>query len=188
MVFDAVSAKKMQTANRKEKKIKKKIDRINQVYPVTGVTEEGYIKTKVGFGEAVFEILNVQKYDLYLMDEHEFDFVTSNNWDLHKLYSYDLKEVYMNFPEDNQRQQEYFKYKIDKATSPAQLEVLNRELAKLEHIEKTYKMRNVYLFVFAPNVTELEERLRYLDRFKHFLGQTPMSIEKKKEILWNLNN
>lgn len=190
MQFDAIEVKNSSSKvkSRKNKKIEKQINKINKVYPINGVTDEGYIKTKIGLYERVFEIFDVKKYDLFLLDDSEIDFVTENNWKMQKLYPFPVKEVYMNFQEDNKEQQEYFKYKIERATSLSQLEVLNNELAKLKFIEKTYEMRDTYVFVFGDNVSDLNKKIDILYRFNNFLELKTMSLDKKKNILNKLNN
>jgi hypothetical protein len=190
MQFDAIKVKNSnnKTKSRKNKKIEKQINKINKVYPIVGIIEEGYIKTKIGLYEAVFEIFDVKKYDLFLLDDSEIDFVTENNWKMQKLYPYPLKEVYMNFQEENREQQEYFKYKIERATSLSQLEVLNNELEKLKFIEKTYEMRDTYIFVFGDNVLDLNKKIDLLYRFNNFLELKKISLDKKKKILNKLNN
>ncbi|MCA1028837.1 hypothetical protein [Cytobacillus kochii] len=189
MEFDAIKEKaSKRPKNRKDKKLAKQINKVNQVYPIAGITAEGFIKSKVGFTEVFFEILDVQKYDLYMMDDNEFNFVTENNWNFHKQVSFPIKKVYMNFPEENQLQQEYFKHKIETSTSPIQINVLNNELEKLKHIERNYETRDCYLFIFAKNSDELNKRIDVVKRFDNFLGTKKMSIEKKKKILFRLNN
>lgn len=190
MQFDAIKVKNSssKSKSRKNEKIEKEINKINKVYPIVGVTDEGYIKTKIGLYEAVFEIFDVRKYDLFLLDNSEIDFVTENNWRMQKLYPYPLKEVYMNFQEENKEQQKYFKYKIDNTESISQLEVLNNELEKLKFIEKTYEMRDTYLFVFGDNVSDLNKKIDILYRFDNFLELKKTSVEKKKKIIDKLNN
>ncbi|MGL4730906.1 MAG: hypothetical protein ACRCW0_04905 [Clostridium sp.] len=190
MQFDAIKVKNSSSKDksRKNRKIEKEINKINKVYPIVGVTDEGYIKTKIGLYEAVFEIFDVRKYDLFLLDNSEIDFVTENNWRMQKLYPYPLKEVYMNFQEENKEQQKYFKYKIDKTESISQLEVLNNELEKLKFIEKTYEMRDTYLFVFGDNESDLNKKIDILYRFDNFLELKKTSVDKKKKIIDKLNN
>lgn len=190
MQFDAIKVKNSNSKSnsRKNKKIEKQINKINKVYPVKGVTEEGYIRTKIGLYESVFEIFDVKKYDLFLLDDSEIDFVTENNWKMQKLYPHSLKEVYMNFQEENKEQQEYFKYKIERTTSISQLEVLNNELEKLKFIEKTYEMRDTYIFVFGDNVSDLNKKIDNLYRFNNFLELKKISLDKKKKIINKLNN
>lgn len=190
MQFDAIKVKNSSSKDksRKNKKIEKEINKMNKIYPIGGVTNEGYIKTKIGIYELVFEIFDVKKYDLFLLDDSEIDFVTENNWRMQKLYPYPLKEVYMNFQEENKEQQNYFKYKIERTKSISQLEVLNNELEKLKFIEKTYEMRDSYLFVFGENVSDLNKKIDILYRFDNFLELKKISVAKKEKILDKLNN
>lgn len=202
MKFDAIQVKDSNSKSKlkKNKKIEKEINNINKVYPITGVTDEGYIKTKItdegyvkskiGAHETVFEIFDVKKYDLFLLDNSEIDFVTENNWRMQKLYPYALKEVYMNFQEENKEQQKYFKHKIEKdeSLSVRQLEVLKNELEKLKFIEKNYEMRDTYIFVYGDNVSDLNKKLDILYRFNNFLELKKTSIDKKRKILDKLNN
>ncbi|MBW7636333.1 hypothetical protein K1I48_23215 [Bacillus licheniformis] len=190
MAFDAVSEKKKKRsgASRKFKKVQKSLDRINRVYPVCGHTDEGYIKTKVGFREGYFEILDVKHYDTNILDEKEFNFVTESYWKLQQLFSHSLKELHMNLPEDNQAQQAYLKHKIEHTNSIAQLNILNFELEKLKFIEKDYKMRRTYIYVFGKTVEELEKRIEELAPFRNFLEPTPVSLERKIKILHEISN
>lgn len=94
----------------------------------------------------------------------------------------------MNLPEDNQLQQEYIKYKIERTNNFARLRVLNAELEKLKFIEKTYKSRRTYLIVFGRTAEELTKRIDDLTRFTNFLEPQPISIEKKIKILHGMNN
>lgn len=190
MQFDAIKVKNSSSKDksRKNKKIEKEINKMNKIYPIGGVTNEGYIKTKIGIYELVFEIFDVKKYDLFLLDDSEINFVTENNWRMQKLYPYPLKEVYMNFQEENKEQQNYFKYKIERTKSISQLEVLNNELEKLKFIEKTYEMRDSYLFVFGENVSDLNKKIDILYRFDNFLELKKISVAKKEKILDKLNN
>ncbi|AMK74799.1 MULTISPECIES: hypothetical protein [Bacillaceae] len=190
MGFDALSVKKKNQSGstRKLKKIQKSIDRINRVYPVCGYTDEGYVKTKFGLKEGYFEVFDVKHYDTNILDEKEFNFVTESYWKLQQIYSDPLKEVHMNLPEDNQLQQEYIKYKIERTNNFARLRVLNAELEKLKFIEKTYKSRRTYLIVFGRTAEELTKRIDDLTRFTNFLEPQPISIEKKIKILHGMNN
>ncbi|MEK4448627.1 hypothetical protein N1I81_22595 [Bacillus sp. FSL M8-0052] len=190
MAFDALAEKKKKKsgASRKLKKIQKSLDRINRIYPVCGHSEEGYIKTKIGYREGYFEILDVKHYDTNILDEKEFNFVTESYWKLQQLFSHPLKELHMNLPEDNQAQQEYLKHKIEQAKSVAQLNVLNFELEKLKFIEKSYKMRRTYIFVFGKTIEELEKRIDELTPFRNFLEPRPVPLERKIKILYEMNN
>lgn len=191
MPFNAIEEreKARQSKNRREKKALAELNGINRIYPVCGYTDEGFVRTKaLGFIDGFFEILKVRQYDLYKLDAAQYDALTSGQWNLNKLYAPPLKEVYLNFPEDNQEQQNYWKYKIEHTTDPNRLRVQNFELEKLRYIEKKHRMRNVYLCVFGKTEEELKSRLQDLERFKDHLGQEALSLSDKKRVLSSLNN
>ncbi|WP_371979951.1 hypothetical protein [Bacillus velezensis] len=168
--------------------MQKSIDRINRVYPIIGCTEEGYVKTKIGLREGFFEVLDVKHYDTNILDEKQFNFVAGTYWRMQQLFSGSLKEVHMNLPEDNQAQQEYIKYKLQRTTDVVRIKVLDSELKKLKFIEKTYKSRRTYLIVFGRTTEELSKNIEDLNQFRNFLEPQPTSIEKKIKILHGLNN
>ncbi|QYC35290.1 MULTISPECIES: hypothetical protein [Bacillus amyloliquefaciens group] len=190
MGFDALSVKKKkeQRSTGRLKKLQKSIDRINRVYPIIGCTEEGYVKTKIGLREGFFEVLDVKHYDTNILDEKQFNFVAGTYWRMQQLYSDSLKEIHMNLPEDNQAQQEYIKYKMQRTTDVVRLKVLDSELKKLKFIEKTYKSRRTYLIVFGRTTEELSKNIEDLNQFRNFLEPQPTPIEKKIKILHGLNN
>lgn len=191
MPFNAIEKreKERQPKNRREKKALAELDRISRVYPVHGYTDDGYVKTKVlGFIDGFIEVLKLRQYDLYKLDSAQYDTLTSGQWNLNKLYAPPLKEVYLNFPEDNQDQQNYWKYKIEHTTDPNRLRIQQFELEKLSYIEKKHRMRNVYLFVFGKTIEELKTRLQDLERFKDHLGQEALSLRDKKRVLFSFNN
>jgi hypothetical protein len=191
LAFDAIEKRKKKEAprRRQDKKALNELTQITRVYPVIGYTDEGYVKTRVlGFIEGFFEILKVKQYDLYIFDDEQIDFVTMGQWDLNKLYPAPLKEIYLNFPEENQEQQAYFKYKIDQTDDPQKLKVLQMEIEKDQYIEQHYRLRHVYLYVFGSTVAELTGRLHDLERFKDYLGQEQLSLDKKKKVLQSINN
>lgn len=190
MGFDALSVKKKkeQRSTGRLKKMQKSIDRINRVYPIIGCTEEGYVKTKIGLREGFFEVLDVKHYDTNILDEKQFNFVAGTYWRMQQLFSGSLKEVHMNLPEDNQAQQEYIKYKLQRTTDVVRIKVLDSELKKLKFIEKTYKSRRTYLIVFGRTTEELSKNIEDLNQFRNFLEPQPTSIEKKIKILHGLNN
>ena len=71
-------------------------------------------------------IFRYKKYDLELLDEKKADFVTENYWSFHRQYASSLKEIFMNFPEDNQKQQAYIRYKRDRAKRQSNAYSTNR--------------------------------------------------------------
>ena len=110
---------------------------MTKVYPVAGTKNEHTVKITIR-GKEVFAYFRYKKYDLELLDEKKADFVTENYWSFHRQYASSLKEIFMNFPEDNQKQQAYIRYKRDRAKRQSNAYSTNR-VGKMKYIEKEYK-------------------------------------------------
>ncbi|MBC1481563.1 MULTISPECIES: TraE, Type IV secretion system protein [Listeria] len=157
MEFDAIKEgqKKEPLKNRATKK---RYQRLDKKMVIQGKTEEGYIKVQYGGKISFMDIVTVKKYDIELIDDHEFYRTTDAYWEFMKNYPHPIKEVYLNFDEDNQLQQAYFTEKIKKSKNARQTELLEVELDKLQYIERTLRRNDVYMYLFAPTVQELENR------------------------------
>nr|WP_199201693.1 TraE, Type IV secretion system protein [Listeria ivanovii]QPL19486.1 TraE, type IV secretion system/conjugal transfer protein [Listeria ivanovii]UCK61617.1 type IV secretion system/conjugative transfer family protein [Listeria ivanovii] len=157
MEFDAIKEgqKKEPLKNRETKK---RYQRLDKKMAIQGKTEEGYIKVQYGGKISFMDIVTVKKYDIELIDDHEFYRTTDAYWEFMKNYPHPIKEVYLNFDEDNQLQQAYFTEKIKKSKNARQTELLEVELDKLQYIERTLRRNDVYMYLFAPTVQELENR------------------------------
>lgn len=187
MKFDAI-AKKEAEQKKIPKKVQKEINKINQVYPVIGLTESGYIHTKA-YWEEYSLYLEIQPQDLYYLSEEEFKFVTSNYWAMHKQFNASLKEIYLAFPENNRKQQEYFMHKIDTTLNPKKLNYLNNELDKLKYIEKNFVCEQSYMVVYGRSITALEKNYEKLRKVGNDLFHfQPFTEEKLSKLLYLLNN
>lgn len=186
MSFDSIERKKKEN-KKKSRRVTKEISRLTKVYPVAGF-EDKFVKIRIRGKEIYGVILDPKKYDLELLDESEVDIVTESYWSFHKQYFYSVKEIFMNFPEQNQRQQEYVRYKRDNASELHQMRILQTELEKLKYIEKVYKKSASYIFLFAPTKQELKERLKFMNRFKGLFQHMILDREYVEQILNLLNN
>ena len=59
-------------------------------------------------------------------------------WSFHRQYASSLKEIFMNFPEDNQKQQAYIRYKRESKKRQSNAYSTNR-VGKMKYIEKNTK-------------------------------------------------
>ena len=94
----------------------------------------------------------------------------------------------MNFPEENQKQQNYVKYKRDRSKDINQMRILQTELEKLKYIEKTYKKLTSYVVIFGRTINELEENISNLKRFDNLFQAKLLKKEYVKKMLYILNN
>lgn len=187
MVFDAVAEKKQQ--RKKPKKVQKALDKVSDVYPICGVTDQGFIKLK-SFGIISYMcLLSSKKYDLYYLSDSEYNTVSETYWSVHRQYPYPLKEIFMMFPEENQTQQEYFSQKIERATAEEPVNVLQFELEKLQHIEHSYSKSSSYTAIYGETEDELTERLTLLKGLGGNVFQfEPVSLITAMKVLNLLNN
>lgn len=186
MNFDSVERKK-QEKKKKSRAVTKEITRLTKVYPVSGF-EDQFVKLRVRGKDIYCVVLDPKKYDLELLDEAEVDRVTESYWSFHKQYAYSVKEIFMNFPEQNQKQQEYVRYKRDQASELHQMRILQSELEKLKYIEKQYKKSASYICLFANTKKELSDRLQFMNRFRGLFQQTILERDHVEQIFSLLNN
>ena len=186
MKFDSVERKKQE--KKKPRGVRKEIDRLTNVYPVAGIHEKNYVKLSIRGQRWYAAFFDTKKYDLELLDESEADFVTDNYWSFQKQYGNSVKELFMNFPEENQKQQNYVKYKRDRSKDINQMRILQTELEKLKYIEKTYKKLTSYVVIFGRTINELEENISNLKRFDNLFQAKLLKKEYVKKMLYILNN
>lgn len=187
MAFDAIKEKKVKKS-RKEKKVNAEINRLTKVYPIAGITADNYVVLKRGETKIFMAVLETKKYDLHYLDDNEADFVINSYWNFLKMYSSSVKEIFMNFPEQNQKQQEYFKYMIEKSGTEVQLKRLQMELDKLKFLEKEYKKLASYLCVFGYSVNELEDNIRKLRNGSDKLFHSSLLTKDSIRTVFNLLN
>ena len=186
MKFDSVERKKQE--KKKPRGVRKEIDRLTKVYPVAGIHEKNYVKLSIRGQRWYAAFFDTKKYDLELLDESEADFVTDNYWSFQKQYGNSVKELFMNFPEENQKQQNYVKYKRDRSKDINQMRILQTQLEKLKYIEKTYKKLTSYVVIFGRTINELEENISNLKRFDNLFQAKLLKKEYVKKMLYILNN
>ncbi|MBC1403118.1 TraE, Type IV secretion system protein [Listeria booriae] len=190
MKFDAVQAKEAQKEPPKRNRaMRKRYNKLSDRMVVKGLTSDGYPKIEYGGQKGVFDIVRVRKFDIWMLDDDEFANITDNYWYYMKEYPYPVKEVFMNFPEDNKEQQEYYIHKIKASTNAVQTKLLHMELEKLRAIESDYRKRDTYYFLFAPNARELDKRIGMLqDKYKTLLDIQRQSLDMKARIMATMVN
>lgn len=187
MKFDSVAQKK-EKQSRQLKRKKKELAQLTKVYPVAGIDAENIVELTTQ-GQTYYALyFDPKKYDLDLLDDETANFITETYWGFHKQYEGSVKELFMNFPEENQAQQEYVKYKRDHAKEYHQIRILQSELDKLKYLEKTYKKFASYLVIYGKTRKELTENLQTIRRFNALFQLEPLKREKVEKIIYLLNN
>ncbi|EMZ8519093.1 TraE, Type IV secretion system protein [Listeria monocytogenes] len=188
MDFDATKEVRKQQPL-KNRATRKRYQRLDRKMVIQGKTEEGYIKIQYGSKISFMDIVTVKKYDIDLIDDEEFYRTTDAYWDFMKNYPYPIKEVFLNFNEDNQMQQDYFTDKIKKSKNARQTELLEVELDKLQYIERTLRRNDVYMYVYAPTVQELDQRKEIIrTNYSDTLIQEDIDFDTKTRIIATVVN
>ena len=94
----------------------------------------------------------------------------------------------MNFPETNQRQQTYFRRKIEQTRNPIYLELLQHTLAVLKQLEKTYRKLSSWIWFFGDSVPELERNLELARHASTLYTFERAGLAEKEKMLQMMNN
>ncbi len=126
------------------------------------------------------DLLNISE-DLLMQDN-------SRMQGLYKTYSDDMKLISMNFPKSTKNQQAYFQRLIAKERNPFFKREQQEQLEILQNLERNNVEREYYLMIFAPNLDDMREKQMMILRGLGPEQCRKMTLEKKKEIIFKLNN
>lgn len=182
--FDAMKQKKKQE---KKSKNKRKLGLL-EIYPVKGITKDDVVIVETEYQRYYALFFDVKKYDLHLLEDSEADGLTNSFWSFLKQYNGSVKEIYMNFPENNYAQQKYLEHKIAKATSSYQLNRLRLELDKLKFIENGFDKSSSYLVIFGKTEAELMTNMKKFLFHTQLYHPKQLDLETIKKILSLQNN
>lgn len=182
--FDAIREKR---TNEKTSKEKRKIGLLD-IYPIKGTTEKNHVIVETEFQRYYAVFFDVKKYDLNLLDDQEAATLTNNFWNFLKQYDGSVKEIYMNFPENNSEQQRYLEHKIAMATSSYQLNRLRLELDKLKFIENGFDKNSSYLVIYGKTESELLINIKKFQFHAQLYHPKQLELETIQKILSLQNN
>ncbi|EGT3815278.1 TPA: hypothetical protein ACKONR_000366 [Clostridioides difficile] len=179
--------KKLEKQEKKElKKINKKIDKdITELLPFLDVTENEAFETKDG----VMDMFQISSCDIYTLNKEEINAHISTFATFLRTYQDDIKIISMNFPVNTFIQQQYFKRVIERTTNPTHLHFLKIKLDQLERIEFNRENKEFYIFIYANNEDEMDDKINLI--FRLSAGKFKFSkidLDKKIKILFKLSN
>lgn len=185
MAFDAVSVRKdAQEKSKKAAAAQKK--QVTSIFPITGVTPEGYLVLQNG---AYFvEVFKPKKYDLDRVTIDEADAIESSAWEFMRQYSGSVKEVFLNFPENNGVQQHYFRHLIETTRDPFRLQMLQTELANMQYLEQHYRKLSSWIWIFGKTTTELERNIESIQPYSSVYGFEHTTVSEKQTMIHLMNN
>lgn len=152
-----------------------------RVYPVVKFDDDGVVQSEFN-GQIQYQaIFRPTPYDLSKLTDEEFDAISSGYWEFHRLHKKELKEIYINFPENNKENQGFVNEKMKAETDPVKLRFLDYELQKLKIQEKWVKTRQSFVAIYGKDREELTSRMLDL----RTAGKRLFSFEQldKKEML-----
>ncbi|WP_240458784.1 hypothetical protein [Virgibacillus sp. Bac330] len=139
--------------------------------------------------EGVMDILQIETSDLQSLNDTDLNILLLAQTRFLRSYFYDYKEVALNFPANTERQKRYWLKKRKKTTDPLRLRFIDRKLFEFDFLEKERTNREFFLFLYADNKQQLDERKDVVIRgMKQSFPIKKISQEKKEDILFLLNN
>lgn len=176
--------KKKNNTNKPVEKKKKVLSKTPAILPFLKIDENA-----IFMKEGVMDILQIETKDLHSLNKDEMEFFLYSDSGFLRSYYPSIKMVALNFPVNNTRQLNYWKKKQGETEDPLKLRFIKRKIFELQFLEKERTNREFFLFIYAKNVQQLEERrsLAIRNKKQSFPVKT-LSIQKKEDILFILNN
>ncbi|MCB2309252.1 hypothetical protein LGL08_22195 [Clostridium estertheticum] len=177
--------KEIKQASKKEKeKIKQIPSKVTDVLPFLDIKND-YIIQK----DEVMDIIEIEGKDILSLTVNELERDINIFHTFYKTVKIDTKLVSMNFPVNAQKQKDYIDYKISKTNNQIYKVFLKDKKNELEYLEKNRTNKEYYLFLFAPSIEILKAVKKTVNRtISNALNTRSLTIEKKKLILYKLNN
>jgi len=135
------------------------------------------------------DVLQIVTKDLANMTIEGLQYENLQFQNFYKVYSDDIKIIALNFPKNTKTQQKYFKHKMAHEKNEVYLRELQDQYDNLQWLEKRNTEREYYMFLFARNTEDLHNKqVRIYHNLEDSNQITKISVEKKKQILFSINN
>ena len=184
MQFDTTKKKEQ----KKDKQVKQKVSSfVTDVMPVKGITDEregGFIKLKDGY----MEILQLGGYNLLGMEQSEIEEVIHSYEMLSVLYAFPYKVVSMNIPVNTSSQQQFYRKKLEQETNENKRYQLMTSLSEMEVLNEKANNKEFFIFIYGKTIEELKENRKDFIYYSGQLNVYPISINKKRIVLFRLSN
>lgn len=170
----------------KKKRDKKKrvLMNITEILPFQRINH-GVIHLKKG----VMDILKITTRDLYTLTEEELQHMLLAESAFLRSYTAPFKVIALNFPSRVDEQKQYWLKKKEATTNEIRNQFIERKLFEFDFLERERTNREFFLFVYAEDQSQLDERKALIIRSKQqSFPIQEISSEKKKDILFMLNN
>lgn len=186
--FQKYKMKKQKRKQMKQEKVKEKKEKVLRqtpsILPFLQIDND-YILMK----EGVMDILQIETKDLYSLNDTDLQVLLLARARFYRSYYEPLKVIALNFPSNTEKQKEYWLKKRGQTDDPLKLQFIDRKLFELDFLEKERTNREFFLFIYAENEQQLEERKQQVLRgMQQSFPLKKLSVEKKKDVLFVLNN
>ncbi|OZU88859.1 hypothetical protein CIL03_10135 [Virgibacillus indicus] len=139
--------------------------------------------------EGVMDIFQVQTKNIHALNDTDLNYLLLNRAQFLRSYFRSFKEVILNFPTNTEVQRAYWLKKQQRATNPSRLKYIEQKLFEFEYLERERYNREFFMFIFADNNEELEDRKQdCIQGMQNSFPLQKLSKSKKEQILFLLNN
>lgn len=183
-----IKSKEQKELEKREKAKKKREGRMlrqtPQVLPFLQIHDD-YILLKKG----VMDILQIDTRDLHSLNEDDLQYLLYGKTRFLRSYYHSYKEVVLNFPSNTEKQKEYWLKKRERTDDPLRLKFIDRKLFEFDFLENERTNREFFLFIYADNRQQLEERRTFVVRgMMTSFPLKKLTKRKKQDILFLLCN
>lgn len=148
--------------------------------------EENAIHMEDGY---FLDIMQIQTRDIEAMNETDLNILILSETKMLRSYTETYKELSLNFPANMEKQRQYWLKKKEETTNPLFLTYIDRKLFEFDFIERERTNREFFIFIFGESLNELEKNKSLMVRARqNSFPLIPLSIEKKQDVLFMLNN
>lgn len=185
--FNAVNRRKQREEDSKNE-ARKQSTKITAVLPIVGISKEGYIILKNGLNIYYADVMKPEKHDLDRLTLQEADTIESGSWRFMRQYTHSVKEIFLNFPENNDVQQQYFRHLIKTTTDTFRVQQLEKELYNLQYLEQHYRKLSSWIMLFGSTPKQLEANIEDAKAKGAVYGFQPTTIAEKQLMYRLMNN
>ncbi|MDR9868023.1 ATP-binding protein [Lactococcus cremoris] len=157
------------------------------------IDSEGRLHTTIDGKEEFSYLLSVKGYDLAGQSVEEYKAIKAKYWAFQKNYTYAFKELYMNFPENNSKNQNYLLSKFSGEEGMQRLSqikdnYLKEEIRKLKVVEEEFRSKRSFIAIYGKTEEELDHRLRQVREAGGALLGLQKLEQDEVELLFELLN
>ncbi|MDY3050817.1 MAG: hypothetical protein SOR31_04195 [Parvimonas sp.] len=170
---------------KREKKLRKKVKKTTLDYIDFRFIKDGkFIKHKDG---SLIEILEIVPLNLNNINPNFKQDLINKNGDFYIAYSNDIKLIYLNYPNDFEKQKSFLMTKMEKEKNNFKNYMLKLKLEELEILENFKYKKSFFLMIFGSSEIDLVENIKRIkDNFPLKLKDTDKVTKEK--IYFKLNN